>query len=161
MDRTLLYRQMAPLLEAELACGETLIDRLFSEREALTIGDIARIQNEAAAKSEQVERLEDLERQRVSLVQEAGFDPTDPSHMEACLKSCDPPGHLLATWSSVLGHMDRCQKENRINGAIIELSRRYAERALHVLRGSSPDPDVYQASGSLESRKGGRALGKA
>ncbi|HKJ09228.1 MAG TPA: flagellar protein FlgN [Gammaproteobacteria bacterium] len=161
MDPTPLFRRMSPLVEAELACSDALLASLTSEREALATGDVARIQSEATAKAEHVERLETLERQRTELVRQAGYEPSDPSQMEACLHACDPPGTLVETWLSVLERMRRCQAENLINGGIIELSRRNAERALHVLRGEAPDPDVYQSSGNMASANGRRPLGKA
>ncbi|MEJ2687888.1 MAG: flagellar protein FlgN [Gammaproteobacteria bacterium] len=161
MDLTLLSRRISPLMEAELACSDALLASLVSEREALAAGDAARIQSEATAKAEKVERLETLERQRTDLVRQAGYEPSDPSQMEACLRACDPPGTLARTWSSVLERMRRCQAENLVNGGIIELSRRHAERALHVLRGEAPDPDVYQSSGNMASANGRRPLGKA
>ncbi|MGA7800110.1 MAG: flagellar protein FlgN [Gammaproteobacteria bacterium] len=161
MDQALLCRQMAPLVEAELACSDALLATLGSEREALAGGDPARIQAEAISKSEQVERLETLERQRARLMREAGFEPSEPAQMEACLRLCGPPERLMATWQSVLERMRRCQAENRVNGGIIELSRRHAQRALHVLRGEVADSDVYQPSGAMASPNGGRPLGKA
>lgn len=161
MDLTLFSRRMSPLIEAELACSDALLASLVSEREALAAGDAARIQSEATAKAEKVERLEALERQRTDLIREAGYEPSDPAQMEACLRTCDPPGTLVRTWSSVLERMRRCQAENLVNGGIIELSRRHAERALHVLRGEAPDPDVYQSSGNMASANGRRPLGKA
>ncbi|MDP1707794.1 MAG: flagellar protein FlgN [Gammaproteobacteria bacterium] len=54
---------------------------------------------------------------------------------------------VVARWQQVQRILVECQRQNQINGSVIELSRRHTLRALSLLRGQSADQTVYSASG--------------
>ncbi|HKK14430.1 MAG TPA: flagellar protein FlgN [Gammaproteobacteria bacterium] len=154
--------RLRALLDQEAACAAELLSALATERDALSGATPERLEEAAAAKAGHLARLEALETDRAALLRQCGEDPAQPGSMERLLARLDDPaGQLADRWREILDGVARCQSENRVNGAIAELSKRYVQNALNVLQGAPPEPETYLPSGAAATSTVARPLGKA
>lgn len=150
--------QLLALFQAELACASRLRALLDHETEALEARDSNRMESLIADKHIVMQDFERLEGQRVEILKHAGFAD---HQVDLCISRCDRDGHLQQTWQRLLDDVRACQHTNRKIGATVEVSRRYVQQALGVLRGQSPQADLYTAKGSSNTPfTASRTLGK-
>ncbi|MAT64211.1 MAG: hypothetical protein CMN57_01025 [Gammaproteobacteria bacterium] len=140
----------------------TALNRILAaELEALQARDTAALEQAARDKAGRMQELEGMERDLATLLTRAGYG-SDRDGIETCIARCDHSGDLSGRWSRLLQSLQQCQERNRHNGAAIEIHRRHTRSALAVLRGESPDPATYAASGHTDStHTGTRPLAKA
>ena len=81
--------------------------------------------------------------------------------MDACLQQADPDGLLDQHWQELLKGLALCQRENRVNGGAIELSRHRLQAMLSMLRGQRNSQPLYGQNGQSPVSLGNRSLGKA
>jgi flagellar biosynthesis/type III secretory pathway chaperone len=160
LDREQCRERLRDLIRHQQTGAAALIDLLQREREALQRIDGGALESASREKTLGLEQLESLERQREDLLAAAGFS-ADPAGMERCLAWCDGDGELSSQWASLLKTLNLCQRENRVNGGAIELSRQRVEAALALLRGQAGSAPGYGADGHKASDLGNRTLGKA
>lgn len=152
--------ELNELLRAEYDCAGRLGTLLGIEAEALHGRDIDAIEDIAGRKQALMQSFETLEARRQTLLECAGFGGTQPD-VDGCIAWCDSSGQLARGWRLLLERIRRCQHQNRCNGAILESSRRHAQQALGLLRGQTPQPDLYTPTGSTVTDTLGRSLAKA
>ncbi|BAZ93841.1 flagellar biosynthesis/type III secretory pathway chaperone [Thiohalobacter thiocyanaticus] len=140
----------------------TALNRILAtELEALQAQDTAALEQAARDKAERMQELEGMERDLSALLSRAGYG-SDRDGIETCIARCDHSGDLAGRWTQLLQSLQQCQERNRHNGAAIEIHRRHTRSALAVLRGESPDPATYAASGQTDNaHTGTRPLAKA
>ncbi len=151
---------MEELLQQLVTCSQALLHSLEAERSALVDRDLDTLADITADKLHHTGTLEALERQRVQLVQELGFD-NDAAGIRRCLRSLPRAGRLQALWQQLLANIRACRNGNLTNGGILELGRQHVEQALSVLRGQGGCPALYGQDGDAAPRLGQRDLGKA
>lgn len=138
-------RQLATVLRQQQACCEQLLSILGDEAAALADRDADRLEQLITAKNSLMQTFEGLETQRVQCLSAAGFKP---DQMQACLAWCDRDNLLAQSWHKLLDSLRSCQHENRKIGATVEASRRHVQQVLGLLRGQSPQANLYSASGT-------------
>ena len=151
---------MEELLQQQVTCSQALLHSLEAERDALVERDLDTLADTTADKLRHTETLEALERRRVQLMQELGFD-NDAGGIRRCLQSLPRSARLQSLWQQVLANVRACRTGNLTNGGILELGRQHVEQALSVLRGQSGSPALYGQDGDTAPRLGQRELGKA
>lgn len=153
--------RLAELIEREQHTLAALNAILDTEFQALQAQDTAALEQAAVAKAERMQEIEGMERRLADLLGHAGYGH-DRDGIEACIAWCDSAGVLAGRWQTLLESLQQCQERNRHNGAAIETHRRHARSALAVLRGQSPAPSTYAASGHTDTGDTGtRPLAKA
>lgn len=153
--------ELNELLRAEYDCAGRLGALLGIEAEALNGRDIDTIETLVGRKQALMQEFESLETRRQALLEHAGFGGPQPD-VEGCIAWCDGSGRLARGWRLLLERIRNCQHQNRRNGAVMESSRRHAQQALALLRGQSPQTDLYNPNGaSASSDILGRSLAKA
>jgi flagellar biosynthesis/type III secretory pathway chaperone len=151
------------LLQQEQAYASRLLDVLKAEHEALARRDTDALQQSVADKQELLAQLEASHGRRLQLMHDTGLD-AGRDGFDALLSLCAEHGHdLHSSWNALKEVLASCQRQNQVNGAILESSRRTTHRALSVLLGGQADsPELYNQSGkSTPSALGGNRVIKA
>jgi len=155
---------MLSVLRETLQLAESLHASLEREQQALYDNDLESIEQIAAAKAELAASIEALERRRAELVSQAGF-PTHANGMAAYLGHLEqgPEGTrtVTAQWQTLQGVLRQCDRQNQINGIMLEKNRRRAEALLRLLRGDADTPQLYSEAGKAVSDKRGQHLAQA
>jgi flagellar biosynthesis/type III secretory pathway chaperone len=147
------------VLEQEVRCTESLLECLEAERLALIRRDLEALEKTIQDKVQHSQLLEQLERQRESIVSALGFD-TDPRGLTRCYRSLPQAEQLIELWAQILTNIEVCRTSNITNGGILELGRQHVEQALSILRGQSGTPSLYDPHGATAANLGKRELGK-
>jgi flagella synthesis protein FlgN len=154
LDCTPLLEQLGPILAQATEAAEELLSVLLREREALGQRALEAIQEMAERKDRLIQQLEGLSSRQDTLLRHAGIDPQG-AKLEVELRAMGARS-LAEQWSALRSILKDCQRENQINGGIIEISRRFAEQVLDVLRGPAPDARLYGPSGETKTGLSGR-----
>jgi flagellar biosynthesis/type III secretory pathway chaperone len=143
-------KSLETLLEGEHSTTARLLEALREEHQALVRRDMTALDHAVNKKSQQVAELEMLGRERDAALNAAGH-AAGREGIESWL-SRQPHGAAKKLWQELQNLLLRCQRQNLSNGAIVETSRRYTQRALSLLQGQSAEPALYYgpsgASGS-------------
>lgn len=140
-----------------------LLDCLRAEHEAINRHDTDALQQVVADKQMFLARLETSHAQRMQLIRDAGLT-SDLDGFDELLAQCVTCGHdLNARWAELKDVLASCQRQNQVNGAVLESSRRTTHRALSILLGGQVDgPELYnQAGKATSSMRGGNRVIKA
>lgn len=151
------------LLQQEQEAATRLFAVLKAEHEAIARRDTDTLQQVVADKQALLTQLEDSHSQRLQLMQAAGLN-SDRDGFDTLLGRCTASGHdLHSSWSELKGSLTSCQRQNQLNGAVLESSRRSTHRALSILLGGQADsPELYNQTGkSTPSVLGGNRVIKA
>lgn len=148
------------VIDETVRCADAMLTCLLTERDNLLARDPDAIQESAREKLALFEALEQLERQRQTLLAAAGYGP-DGDAMDHMLQWQPNGSRCRARWATAVDKLAQCRDANQVNGGILELGRRQAEQALAVLRGQTAQPRLYGAGGGTSLSLGHRDLGKA
>lgn len=154
LDCASLRDQLASVLVEETEAANQLLSLLLREREALTRRALEEIQELAEHKQSLIELLEELSSRQNALLQRGGVDPGD-TELETCLRDMGLKA-VAEQWNALRAILKNCQKENQINGGIIEISRRFAQQVLDTLRGATPGERLYGPSGESQPHETGK-----
>ena len=155
LDQRTLRDRLGAILTEETEAANQLLSVLLEEREALTRRDLEEIREIAERKQSLIETLEELSARQNSFLKEGGIDPGNTA-LEASLRDMGLQA-VADQWNTLRIVLKDCQKENQINGGIIEISRRFAQQVLDTLRGVTAEGRLYGPSG--ETQPGGAKKG--
>lgn len=137
----MLQRELAQLLQLEVVLGQ--------EHEALKLRDAAEITKNTESKQQLILAIETQGRERMALLQGAGKG-TDK---EAVLAFVDAETQLRSRWDELEAVLLRCQKQNQINGMLLEKGKQQTQQLLGILlgEGTRKETELYNAKGSTSS----------
>lgn len=159
-DRQHSRRQLHDLLRAEFDCAGQLQTVLAAEAEALANRNVDALEHIVGNKQDLMQAFNGLEYRTQQILEQTGFG-AGKQGIEACIDWCDDSGQLKRGWQLLLERIRRCQHQNRINGAILDSSRRHAQEALAILRGQPITTPLYNPTGATLNETSGRSLAKA
>lgn len=137
----MLQRELGQLTQLEVVLGQ--------EHEALKLRDSAQITQNSEAKQQLILAIETLGRERMALLQgaEQGTDK------EAVLAFVDAEPQLRSHWDELEALLLRCQKQNQINGMLLEKGKQQTQQLLGILlgEGTRKETELYNAKGSTSS----------
>ncbi len=133
------------ILQQELGQLAQLESVLGLENEALKQRDTDAIAKNSSDKQSLISSIESLGRQRLALLQAAGKG-TDKDSVLAFVNA-EPK--LQEQWGELEAILLRCQKQNQVNGMVLEKSRQQTQQILGILLGqdSRKDTQLYDAKG--------------
>ncbi len=140
---------MGVTLQHELQAVSRLMELLLQEHAALAAQDADALEKTAHAKQQQLSKIESWEQERNQLLTRAGH-PATQAGMEQYLDAHNNP-QLTRLWQQLLGLSGKCHHQNQVNGGIVETGRQHIQRALAILRGVSPDAELYGPAGKTHS----------
>lgn len=131
-----LLHDLAACLQREIRLGEQLLEAMRREHKALTTRDTALLNEAVAHKSELITAMQVCGGERNSLLHAEGMG-TDRTAMDRLLDRHDAQRHsgLRRDWARLLEIGAECQRQNLINGVIIQAGQQQIRQALAILRG--------------------------
>ncbi len=160
MDTDHTARELGELIAQETRCAQRLLKSLEDEQTLIVCRDTDALARITSEKERDITELQTLAKARARLLQAAGRSP-DRSGVEDYLRGCDPDGTLYARTRERDRVLSRCQRLNRINGGILELTRRGVEQALALLHHRATEDGTYGPAGRPVGQTGSRSLCKA
>ncbi len=152
-----------PLLLRDIAEHLTQLSQILeNEYTSLSDNDLERIIQAANDKNRLFELIEDLEKERHTVLLAAGLDFDSSGIMAYLQRSPSQANNETASlWQQIETLTRQCRKQNQINGIILEKNRRRTEKALAILKGQSPQMGTYNASGETCHSQSRHSLAKA
>ncbi len=148
MQNTALTRKFIPLLEDIANYLEQLFHALENEYQALSDNNLPAIEAIAQEKVLLMEQLEDLNKERRLLLEEAGLNLSATGIDNFFNSSTINNNPSLKTlWGSISTLSTQCEKQNNINGIIIDNNKRHTENALSILQGKQQTTELYSSKG--------------
>lgn len=147
---------LTPVLQEIAAYLQQLKTALTQEYQALTATITADLQQIAREKVILMDHLEDLNKERRDILSQAGLnlETTGISQYLGHIKK-STASQIAGLWQSIATLTRECEKQNSINGIIIESNQHHARTALAILKGQSLDTELYSDKGiSISFQKG-------
>ena len=162
MSSATAHSQFVELLrQIKSQLGE-LSDALQQEQRALRDQHIERLGELAIQKEAYTSLINQLEQQRVQLLQAEGFG-ADPESMAQFVSTlvASLRGHGEQLWNEILPLAAECERLNKLNGIVLSHQQKRAQSLLALLRNEAGASDVYGANGSKEAQPTSQSLARA
>ena len=146
MDK--LQAKIAEIVQNELGQLARLEHVLGQEHEALKARDNDALATTTSEKNQLVAALEAKGRERIELLKAAGMG----ADQEAIHAFVETEPQLLALWQQLEAALLKCQKQNQVNGMVLEKGRQQAQQLLGILLGENKrHTETYDAKGGTSS----------
>ena len=152
--------EMIEVLNQEICATTQLIEALMAERNSIIGADTAALESAVRDKEQGLEKLHEVEMQRLSLMEAAGYSP-NPDGMQCYLQQNRSRGEIFNLWQQLLMQAASCRDQNRENYQLVEMYSRHTHQALCILRGEDPGQEVYGPAGIAHDQHDRRSLAKA
>jgi len=141
-------QQISQLMDEELRQTAQLRLILVEEQEAVKTKNIDAMNGTLTRKLEVLEKLEKLDTERKSLLQQAGYE-SSKSGFESLLQTTASSDVLMEKWHELEQEMAECRELHQINTQILEIGQRQVQQVLGVLLGNQGEEvDTYDQTGS-------------
>lgn len=145
-----LIQHLTTVFEHGIAAATKLLQALESERTALTERRAADFETAVCEKQQHVAALEGVEREVRTLLGVPKADNIEMVLQRAGIAAGHPAARLRDELRKLIA---QCQRQNLINGKIIDLNRRQTQDLLGTLLGQPIQPQVYGPTGQAETRE--------
>ena len=120
---------------------DSLLQVLKSEILVLKNEDVKELENITLKKIALTEEIEKNEKIRVNFLNQRALDPNEPAQWIN-------NKNLTSIWSNIKNISEQAQKQNQINGMVINGNRRRIQAKIEIFSSSSPAGELmYSASG--------------
>jgi len=159
MDKKNCHIALAKNLDEELTHSRSLLT-ILKEESTISHKEADKLLSISEKKNTLLNKLEQLNTNRNSLIQTFGFNP-DHQGMESCIAWCDHSRQLINKWTSFRQLVSECRSINQLNGSIMDSSLRTVKQALAILYGQQLNENTYNANGHEQNGSLGRSIAKA
>ena len=129
-----------------------LLQTLKNETQALEKNNIEELQEITKEKVSLTEQIEKNEQQRIHFLTSKSLNPNEPAQW---LKN----NKLISIWDKIKMLSQRAQKQNQINGQVINGNRRRIQSQIEILSTSEPRVELtYSSSGENVNQKQSKTL---
>lgn len=139
------------VVAAQIHCAERLLDTLESERLALIAEDVDELRESCARKLELSRQLQRLGERMEQLRPAPRRSLDTPSDVE----------RIGEDWQRLRRLAERCDRANRLNGALVDSREAQLRTALAALHPQSVTQAIYGRSGATAMRFGSRLHDRA
>lgn len=155
-------KPLLDVLERERTATDRLRDAARAEREQMVARDYQALEQSLADKQLLIAELQQLEAQRRSLLEQAGYAPT-PLGIQEWADTYDEDGAatVLTALSRLIDSARDCQAENLRCGRLNALSQRWVREMLALYRSDSGLSNLYQNDGSVTAASTSKPLARA
>ena len=143
--------KLKSLLQQESATLENLLAALMKEHRALKERNAESVSQLSEEKSILLNELETLDKERQLYLQGVSQKEKSDSHIKNEIKQLN---------SEIEVSLDKCKKQNNINGGIIEMSKLFNEKMLDIICGNTAKETTYSATGKNNTGKNQHSLGR-
>lgn len=131
---------------------QQLLQVLKNETAVLAENNIEALEKITLEKTTLTEQIEKNEQQRIHFLSEKSLNPNEP-------KQWLQNNKLISIWREIKTFSEQCQKQNQINGLVINGNRRRVQTKIEILSSSSPAVElVYSASGESVNQRNSNSL---
>lgn len=142
-------------LEAVLDATGQQLTRLYrvleNEHLALRDNDLSVLEAASNEKHQLSAHIDTLEKHRSQLIVQAGFT-ADATGMAALVGTLEqqygPVPQLVQRWQALQRLIRKCDRQNRINGLLLERSRHRVAAIVALLQGGGQDNEIYDPHGA-------------
>ena len=150
---TLSDRELAQLLDEQIAGMQTVLSSLEAERSALAARDGDALLQAVNDKANSLAGADALEQRRQRYLEQMGLSARGGS------RQFSADAGVSQRWQQVLALTQQCRALNDSNGQLIRGQKRRTEGALRILRGdTAPEAAEYGPGGVERSRRQHRSL---
>lgn len=143
------------ILTTSLEKMQQLYEVLLKETSALQENNIEKLENITQEKITLTEQVEKNEKQRIHFLTSRALNPATPSEWLSNNK-------LNSLWSKIKKTSEQAQKQNQINGTVINGNRRRVQTQIEILSASPPAAElVYSASGKNIKQHNSNTIARA
>ena len=134
---------------------QQLLDLLINETSLLKKNDIEELEAITQKKITITEQIEKNEQQRIHFLTIRSLNPNEPKQWLLDNK-------LISIWSKIKDLSEQAQKQNQINGLVINGNRRRVQTKIEILSTSAPAVELtYSASGENINQRNSKTLAHA
>lgn len=134
---------------------QQLLHVLSSEISVLEKNAIENLEGITLEKIMLTEQIEECEQQRIQFLTAKSLNPNEPSQWLTNNK-------LTSLWADIKKLSEKAQKQNQINGLVINGSRRRVQTQIEILSSSSPTVELtYSSSGENINQRDSNTLAHA
>lgn len=160
--------QLPSELEAVLDTTGTLLARLYQvledEHAALRDNAMSALEAAIAEKQQLCERIDAEENRRSQLAVEAGFT-ADTTGMAGLIGKLEqqfgPVPGIVQRWQALQQLLHKCERQNHINGLLLERNRHRAQSLLTLLQGGGQGQELYDPRGATVRLRNRASLARA
>ena len=149
---TLSDRELAQLLDEQIAGMQSVLTSLEAERAALSARDGDALLRAVSDKAQSLAGADTLEQRRQQYLQQMGLGARHGG------RQFSVDAGVSQRWQQVLALTRQCRALNDANGQLIRGQKRRTEGALRILRGDATAPAEYGPGGVERSRSQHRSL---
>lgn len=155
MQADLQSSSLESILNTTLERMQQLLKALVNETSALKNNDIEKVEATTAEKIILTEQIEESEKQRIHFLSTRGLDSSKPSEWLHNKK-------LNSLWKKIKNVSEKAQRQNQINGLVINGNRRQVETKIEILCASPPAVElVYSSSGENIKQRNSNTIARA
>lgn len=151
------------ILVRQINATRTLLNMLVEENSALTDENFEAIKQISASKHQEIIKLATLDKELDTLLQ-ASACLSNKEGIESYIKRLDTgnSSHSKKSLNELRSLGEKCQRQNNINGHIINASYHVTQRVLSILHGIQPENSAqYGPGGRTTTNIPSRNLAKA
>ncbi len=147
MTHANLWQRLDDCVARELDASNRLLEALREENAALVTRNAAHIEQSVDTKSRVLAEFDAIDREREHLIRESG--QATRQDFSDQIANCDPQrrNRLLDNWMQLLEMTGECQRQNSVNGALIQSGLRHTRQALSLLKGQTPSESLQYGPG--------------
>ena len=155
--------ELVQLLQQEVECTRNLMQSLEIENEALSEHQTSALEEIIRDKQESIRQLEIIGHKRMTLIKSfsAQRAANDPLFDRSTAPIDNDDSQLVGLWKELMLLAEQCQKQNRINGSIVELGYKQSTYALDILRGTQSKSDLYDNTGQTTKSSPSKPITRA
>lgn len=144
-----LWQRLDDCVARELDASNRLLEALREENAALMTRNAAHIEQSVDTKSRALAEFDAIDRERENLVRESGQAENRQDFLSNQITDCAPQrrNRLLDNWMRLLELTGECQRQNSINGALIQSGLRHTRQALSLLKGQTQAESLQYGPG--------------
>jgi flagella synthesis protein FlgN len=159
-EQTQLLNIIVKFVEREIQLISALLKILRQEYAAMANNDLPAIETQVNIKQELVKNIQENEQNFAAQMENTGIR-LDQQGIDAALEGVDPreKQKVISFWDELRDLAEQCQRQNEINGRVLEINKINTQRLLNILRGQMPETQTtYGPSGKTNSKSESKSL---
>jgi flagella synthesis protein FlgN len=160
MEQKQILNIIVGFVEREIKLVSALLDVLRQEYAAMANNELPALETQVNKKQELVKNIQENEQNFARQMENTGIS-LDQQGINTALEGVDPrvKQKVIAFWDELRDLAEECQRQNEINGRVLEINKINTQRLLNILRGQMPETQTtYGPSGKTNSKSESKSL---
>jgi flagellar biosynthesis protein FlgN len=139
------------LLQAEYQLTTQLFEMLMQEHQALESFNIDKLPNITQSKNDKLRHLDQCTQEREKLMRLVPENIGGGLHPDLTKFVAQSAPEIQSIWELFKEALANCQRQNMVNGRIIQLNQQSIERSLNIIRSTQDTAKTYDLKGNQKS----------